>query len=124
MDTESRTEKPVAPMLDAASFEDRVGGDEGLMREVLQLFLDGKDKALANVTEAWSRGDAKALRAAAHYFKGEAILISAHALRDVCLEIERKAAAGELPQAGALLEPLKNLVAQTAQAVQGYLGKR
>jgi HPt (histidine-containing phosphotransfer) domain-containing protein len=92
-----------------------------LTREVLQIFLEEKDNALAKVVESWKKGDAVGLRAAAHYFKGMSANVSAAALRDICREIEQKAVAGDLPGAGRLVEQVPDLLGQTADAVREHL---
>ena len=50
---------------------ERLGGDEDLLRELCQIFLEESPKTLRNLRQALAEGDAGAVMRAAHSLKGE-----------------------------------------------------
>jgi two-component system, sensor histidine kinase and response regulator len=50
---------------------ERLGGDEDLLRELCQIFLEESPKTLRNLRQALAEGDASAVMRAAHRLKGE-----------------------------------------------------
>jgi two-component system, sensor histidine kinase and response regulator len=50
---------------------ERLGGDEDLLRELCQIFLEESPKLLRTLRQAALAGDADAVMRAAHSFKGE-----------------------------------------------------
>jgi two-component system, sensor histidine kinase and response regulator len=50
---------------------ERLGGDEDLLRELCQIFLEESPKTLRNLRQALAEGDASAVMRAAHSLKGE-----------------------------------------------------
>jgi len=109
------------PLLDLRDLSDRLGGDVELGNELLGLFLTECESALHKVVDAVQGGDAATVRAAAHFYKGMAGNVSASALRARCHDIEKRAAAGELSGMMALVEQLRALTGQTAQAIRAHL---
>jgi len=87
------------------------------------MFLEEGSKSLAKISEAAKRGDARELRAAAHYLKGMAANVSAEALREDCRDIEHRAAAGEPAGAAPALGRLGGLLERTNDAIRKYLGR-
>src|SRR5207248_10364829 len=61
---------PSSTRLDRAAILARVEGDTTLLREVTDLFLEDAPRLLAEIRDAISRKDAKALERAAHALKG------------------------------------------------------
>jgi len=74
----------------------RVDGDEELMAEIIELFLEDAPEQLSAIREAFGQADIEALGRCAHGLKGSAGNVSAPALREVALEVERAAANGPL----------------------------
>jgi two-component system sensor histidine kinase/response regulator len=68
---------------------ERLGGDEGLFTEVIQLFLEDCPARLAAIKRAVDRGDADQIRVTAHALKGAAGNLSATGLFDAASTLER-----------------------------------
>jgi len=119
----SAPEPPVAgapPLADLAKASRMLGGNEALLAEVLNVFLDdlpGKRQALA---QALGRGDLPALRLAAHSLKSTSASMGALAASEAAREVENLAEAGRteaLPDAVAALDRvLERTAAALAQA--------
>ena len=65
---------PAAPgvmVWDMGDTLERLGGDEKLLHEVVEIFLDDVPKHMASLRQAIADGNAAALQAAAHTLKGE-----------------------------------------------------
>jgi two-component system sensor histidine kinase/response regulator len=86
---------------------ERVGGDEELLREVAQLFLEEYPRSLGEIRVAVEAGDAKLLEREAHSLKGAAANFGAEPVVSAALALEimgRKAQIGEAPPGLAALE--------------------
>jgi CheY-like chemotaxis protein len=108
--------KPVAPEelfrtveglaggdVDAAALRARVGGDAGLERRILRLFLDTAPAMLARVREILARGDAAALADAAHALRGSVSNFPAPAALAHAERLETLVRRGRLDGAAAAL---------------------
>ena len=93
--------------LDAARLLERVGGDRRALVEVARIFLADAPKRLVEIRGAIARGDAGALRAAAHALKGAASNFSATGVTESAFELQQIGDAGELGEAPAALERLE-----------------
>ena len=67
---------------------DRVGGDEELLREVVQLFLGEYPELLAEIEQAVTKSDALRLERAAHTLKGSLSTIGAEIAARDALQLE------------------------------------
>jgi two-component system sensor histidine kinase/response regulator len=85
---------------------DRVGGDEALLQEVIDLFLDEYPHLVAEVEQAVAESDPKLLERAAHSLKGSLSTIGAEAAADEALRLEMMGRMGGLEGAR---EGLSNL---------------
>lgn len=72
-----------------AALLSRVDGDEEIFAELCDIFLDDAPKRLAAIRAALDAGDAKALRAAAHAFKGAAGVFDATGIVDAARVLEQ-----------------------------------
>jgi CheY-like chemotaxis protein len=84
---------PPTTGMDLEAMRARLGGDEELMREIMQLFLDDYPDRLANLASAVRDGDADAVRVAAHTMKGAAAQLSATSVAACASSLEQAAAA-------------------------------
>ena len=84
------------PCLDRPALMERLGGDEALAREVIELFRQDGPAYMARVRLAIDDGDARALQAAAHALKGAAGNLSAGPTADAARELEMLAHSGDL----------------------------
>jgi PAS domain S-box-containing protein len=111
-----------APLLALDDLRNRMAGDEGVIREIFQIFLEEIAQAQEKVNEALKQRDpAGPLRSVAHYFKGMSANISATALREAFQELEQRAAGGDVGDLGGLLERLWVLEKRTAGEIKAYL---
>jgi two-component system, sensor histidine kinase and response regulator len=67
---------------------DRVGGDEELLREVAQLFLQEYPSLMGQLEEAVAQGDAGRVMEAAHTMKGSLATLGAEAGTRIAQELE------------------------------------
>lgn len=74
---------------------------------LVQTFLADSDQRVASIGAALGRGDAEAVRRAAHSFKGSASNMAAPVLADFCRQIEECGRDGDLATAAALLPELE-----------------
>jgi CheY-like chemotaxis protein len=79
--------------IDLEAMRTRLSGDEELMGEIMQLFLDDYPDRLANISGAVREGDVDAVRIAAHTLKGAAAQLSATTVA-ACASTLEQAAAG------------------------------
>ncbi len=85
--------------LNSAVALDRLGGDEELLREVAQLFLEEYPALVAQIRAAVSAGDADALQRAAHSLKGSVSNFGADAAYHAAFALELMGRSKEMDQA-------------------------
>ena len=93
--------------IDRERLLERVGGDARALAEVARIFLADAPRRLAEIRRAIARGDALALRAAAHTLKGAVSNFGAQAAADAAFALQRIGDSGELGEAPAELERLE-----------------
>ena len=81
-------------------------GEPDVLSEVLRMFVDEVPKRLAQLRDAWQRGDAPAVQRLAHSLKGSTGNIGAAALYGVCRHIDERARTGDLSGVAPLLDAL------------------
>ncbi len=89
----------IAEVLDWSEALERMDGDEGVLRELLRLFLQDSEHMTRRLEEARASGDLHQLERAAHGVKGASATISARAVAPLALEIEQLARHGEAVKA-------------------------
>jgi CheY-like chemotaxis protein len=87
------------PSYHRARMMSRLGGDEALGREVIQLFLDDSPGRMNAIKAAIAQGDARALESAAHALKGAVTSLAADPAADAMRELERIARDGSMSDA-------------------------
>jgi HPt (histidine-containing phosphotransfer) domain-containing protein len=90
---------PVKAPFDEAALRERVEGDDELLTEIVELFLEDSPRLLEEVRAAVAAGDAAELKRAAHTLKGAASNFGAAAVVAVCLELEAMSRSGDLAAA-------------------------
>ena len=93
---------------DPESLWDRVDGDMGLLRELVEVFAKEGPRMLARVDDAILHGSALELEKASHKIKGSVLQFSAAAAAAVALKLEEKGKRGVLAGAEQLLAQLKH----------------
>jgi two-component system sensor histidine kinase/response regulator len=96
---------------DKAEALGRIDGDEELLQEMCQIFLESSPKLLRNLQLAVAAGDADAVMRAAHSLKGEAGYLQASGTSNAARKLEEMARNKDLAQAGETLAVLERQVA-------------
>jgi two-component system, sensor histidine kinase and response regulator len=86
---------------------DRIGGDEQLLRELCQIFLEESPKLLQKLHLAVAAGDADAVMRAAHSLKGESSYLGAGATSQAARQLEEMGRCNDLSRAGETLGVLE-----------------
>jgi CheY-like chemotaxis protein len=109
--------------LNEAALMAHVGGDEQLLHEIVDLFLEDLPERLAAVRKAVRRRDALALSSAAHALKGAVSHFAARDSFEFALKLERMGRAGDLDGAEEALSGLKNEIAGLTRTLAAYRGQ-
>ncbi|HUK31222.1 MAG TPA: response regulator, partial [Candidatus Acidoferrum sp.] len=84
-------EKEQSPAINLNELLTRLGGNDDLMSELAQLFLDDAPRMIREIHVAQTKGDAVALEHGAHALKGSASTIGANSLASSARKIEMQA---------------------------------
>jgi len=98
--------------IDRQALMDRLGGDESLALEVIDLFRQDCPGAIARILEAIESGNAGALQTAAHALKGAAGNLSATAVSAAARALEVMGQSGNVSGAQAALAELEHEIAR------------
>ncbi len=109
----------VIPM-DLTHLRELVGGDEEVMGEILDLFMEDAPRQIAALGEAITRGDWEEAHRLAHTLKGSASNVGAEPLRQAAWSLEQRS--GE--PTGDDLHPLLGRCQEEMSRVVGYLNSR
>lgn len=102
---------PMAVFNRAAALE-RVGGDQELLQEIVELYLGEYPALLSEIQSAVSRQDAQQLYRSAHTLKGSLGALGAEAAQQGALALEMSGRQGQLETAGSMLADLERLLTQ------------
>lgn len=113
------------PIFDLAEFRAQVGGDTGLMREVIDLFLTESPAQMVDMCEALVAGDFDRLSRVAHTIKGSFAALHAERARCQAQDLETAAKGHDAADCGrrlsALEEDLELLKPQLGSAREAAL---
>jgi two-component system, sensor histidine kinase and response regulator len=101
---------------------DRLGGDEELLRELCQIFLDESPKLLQKLRQAIVDADADAVMRAAHNLKGELGYLGAAEASQSAQTLEDMGHANDLSQAAEVLVVLERAAASLHLALKDPAG--
>jgi two-component system sensor histidine kinase/response regulator len=93
-------------VLDHEAAMARVGGDEELLKELAQLFLEEYPRLMAELREAHAQGDARMVERTAHGLKGSVANFGAKPAVEAAYQIEQLGKGGKLD---AVTEALRTL---------------
>jgi HPt (histidine-containing phosphotransfer) domain-containing protein len=99
-----------------------VGGDEGLLNEMVQLFLVESPKLLAQMQQALAHNDPHLLEMAAHCLKGELRYLVVPEASEAADKLEAAGRTGEMAAAADLLAELRSRLAALWTAVSEGAG--
>jgi HPt (histidine-containing phosphotransfer) domain-containing protein len=98
---------PTTAVIDRTVVLDRVGGDIGLLREIVAIFLAEYPTLLAEIRESVATADAQKLERAAHSLKGAVANFAVHTATQAAYRLETIGRSSNLdaaPEALATLE--------------------
>jgi len=78
-------------------------GDENLLANLIQLFINTAPPVIAEMRAAVNAADARAVGLAAHQLKGSCAQFGARRLQELCAQLEKIGRSGSLKSAGELL---------------------
>jgi len=117
-ENEASVVAPAAPAVDRQALLARLGGDEELMRDIVQIFLMDCPARLAAIKSAVDARNADKLRAEAHALKGAASNMSAQDVVEAARTLERMGAEGKLEAADAAWLQLSNAAGAALEALR------
>lgn len=103
---------------------ERLGGDEDLLRELCQIFLEESPKLLQTLRQAAVAGDAEAVMRAAHSFKGELSYLGAEEATHAARILENMGHEKDLSGADATLVSLERQVTELCLSMKSARGSR
>jgi signal transduction histidine kinase/CheY-like chemotaxis protein/HPt (histidine-containing phosphotransfer) domain-containing protein len=118
---EGAARKP--PAFDPVTLLDNIGGDEEFLRQLLGMFLTRSSDMLRRITGAVESGDAQSLEQSAHLLKGTAGNLCARTVALLASQLEAMGRAGQIQEAGRLIDPLQQAVGHLRQDIDRYLAK-
>ena len=109
---------------DKAAALDRLEGDEELLRDICQIFLEESPKLMTRLQQALQQDDSEAVSRAAHSLKGETGYLGAGNVCLIAKQLETMGRNHELAQASPVLEQLQKEMATLRSAVRQAAGVR
>ena len=97
---------------------DRVGGDESLLNELINIFLQEYPALAQRLTEGLSRGDLPSLREPAHTLKGSFGCLGMQDTAVLALEIEKASQARDADRAASLIDTMLSQVGAVQQVMR------
>jgi two-component system, sensor histidine kinase and response regulator len=97
------------------------GGGRELLAKMIDLFLQDAPQRIAAIHDAVARGDARAVRKAAHAFKSSSANLGAAALAEMCKRLERECRDGAAGESEPLLAAIEDEYAYVAADLAGRL---
>jgi HPt (histidine-containing phosphotransfer) domain-containing protein len=98
-----------------------VQGDEDLLREIIEAFLEEAPKQVAALDQGMAGGDRITVRRAAHTIKGASRYFGLQSIVDRALRVETLANNGDLVAAKPLVDDLKSDVEQIVPQMKARL---
>ncbi len=93
--------------VDSEAIIERLGGDVGAVKTIVQLFMEDCPVQMTAIQEAIKAGDSKALTASAHSLKGSLLLLSSDAAANTAKELEMMGSGVDASKADQLFETLE-----------------
>lgn len=104
--------------IDWNALRENCAGDEGLVTEVLDLFLGEAGAMLADIDAAVKAGDAVAVKRSAHRIKGALVSLAARPSTEAARALEVTGASGSLADAPAQYAKLATELQRLLQAIR------
>jgi len=117
----STLETPTFAPMEISELSERVSGNEELVRELLQLFIDTSPDIITDIKEALKKRDANALEFAAHKLKGSSANIGATQVRKISSELEMLGHSGDVEPALLISLDIDKEFDRTIRWIREYL---
>jgi len=115
--SEGSTRKPVS--LDFGQMLKRLGGDEELLHEVIEIFVDQAPKHVDTLRRALSQGDAALVEKTAHSMKGELGYLGIAEVSQKARDLEELGRKEQLHQASQLFTSFETEISAIVAAMRG-----
>ncbi len=103
---------PDAEILDREALWHRVGGDSGLLREIIDLFIEEAPRLVAEVRAALARHDSPAALRSAHRLRGAAGDLAALRIVALAAQLESRGRQDQWEDAPVFCQALDNEIAR------------
>jgi two-component system, sensor histidine kinase and response regulator len=107
--------------MDAKDALQRLGQDEELLTEIIQIYLEDSPAMLQAIHDAVTQADARSLQRAAHSLKGLSATLSAQPVATAAYRLEQMGATGNLSEAAAAVAQIEERVEELNAAVREFL---
>ncbi len=107
-------------VFDCDKFSDRVGGDEEVMREIIQMFIEDSEERITKFDESFTAGDMESAAKVAHAMKGSCSNICANRLYKIAMKLEKIAKNEDQREAESMLGSLREEMDLFLRAVEDY----
>ena len=111
----------VHPIFDFSAALDRLEGDQELLIEQMEFYLEDSPILIRDISRAIASGDAKQLQMAAHRLRGLSAGFDATALIDITTHLEDAGREGTPMRSTGMLVPLTEAWEQLRKAISEYL---
>lgn len=105
-------------VLDFTQMLERLGGDEKLLHEVVEIFIDQAPKHIDTLRRALAQGDAKTLQKTAHNMKGELGYFGISELSQKARELEELGGKADLEQASRIFAAFEAEISNVVLAMR------
>lgn len=95
-------------LFDKAELLDRVGNDEELVGELIELYLDDYPEKIQGIEDGLASADSETVRKSAHGLKGASGNLSFNSVSELARQIEFAAKDNDLESAGSAFTELKS----------------
>ena len=110
---------PDVPVIDETRLLEEFGGDQEILNELRDLFLEHVPPLFADIEEAANSGDSESLATNIHSLKGACSTYGAPRLAMVCKQVELLARNGEIGSVKANFEILRKEYEQVYEQIKG-----
>jgi PAS domain S-box-containing protein len=107
--------------MDRAALLEQVGGDEEILRQVIQVFLEEASPLMTEMRQALAGGNAARLEKAAHSLKGAAGLFAVPGVPEAARQLEALGRAGQLAEAAEVCGRLEHELGRLKPALAALL---
>ena len=95
-------------IFDKSDLLDRLGDDEELCKEIIELFIEDTPHQISDLKKALEKKDASMVQRQAHSLKGSSANTSALGMQEIAFQIEKAGETGDLDLANSLLVKIED----------------